>query len=843
MLFQRVLDDSLAQLNSRAKVSQSPLLSPSLRLLSALQRSLLSRVDDHSIRPLVVQYSARVFSASNDLLETATGLLSASKEKDSALPGSVEHILRSSVVGVLLPSLLSTLSRRDLLYKVDTGTLSGLVRSSSSSSSLLQLLQRLDSHLFHHVERSAVQDASFLNQSIPPAKRLMHTVETAHPYDGRRVHSSLAFSACHVLILYFDPRSAIHKNDSLILSSISGDLRAPAITGSAFPKLPLIIPGDSLTVSFNADSQAGGGGGKSRSDKLWGFRVIIHGVRLSPLLSLPWSSDLLNSLALLSARVVHALTFTLAWPTPSEEVRALLGHELFTGGVPRGTEAASHERFLQALIQNESPARELMELLLKKVLGRPPLSGTARKAISTVERVMAAALLYHSDLVSVAQSVAQELMPGNATPSSGSPPPYPELAMAHPDFALLQPLFKQLYALDAVYLAAARVEKRWLDLMAAGATDGAAELKAMQGAELTQLALAKGVTVDKNDSAVTAQRLSKRLAQELSRVSAGAAPAAGADLWVQAYSSVSQRIIDRCMFLLSLRNPSSSYPPLHKAPAVPHLSSFSELSYEDEAQSGASSHTQSPSLSPRASMSRSYTDQLKRVPSTSSPDSHSLPLSRVNSSSAKNLTRSVLGRPTLTESPLRTQKAGVDYQTSFAVWKQRERAAHSASNQSLAAHEQQQRMTTQDRRVRSILAYLASPSSQLDAPLLVRALEDRHRLAMDRVEGLLSFHHLLQSCHFDSARNSLLLGFGEGIRRYWSGGETDDGHQQQQQQQQAGKVTHYLSGLNGIGPETAAQVRSAWFTLLDVFRIPPQLLVSSVHQAADARLRGAVLPA
>ena len=826
VLCERVESDNVNTLNSDVIVSRSPVLSPALRVLVSLQRSLLSRVDDASVRPLVVQYAVMVLAMCVRLLrlvEVAFERLPTSSTDStsaSATAATIDHKLRSSAVGVLLPPLLSILSRRDILCRLDTATCSSLLLTSSPSS-LSTLLHRIDRYLSLSSLHSASIDSTFLNQSIPPAKRLTHTVETSHPYDGsRRIHSSLAFSQCQYLILYFDPRSHIHKSDTLLLSAITGEMRVPAITGTAFPKLPLILAGDSLTVSFQSD----GSGGKRGGDKLYGFKLVIHGVRLSPLLSLHWAADVLNSLCLLSARVVHAMTFTTVPQPPVDEARQLLNAELFKGGMtaaPASGETAvgttgghRYETFLHALINNDSPARELMDLLCKKFTGRPPLSGTARKAIATVERAMAAVLLHHSELAGVAASVAGDLTETGSTTSSAV---HVDLAVAHPDFALLQPLWKQLYALDAAYLSAARVEKRWLDLLAVGVTEASKDIKNMQPIELQQLCASRGLVVDKTDAAVNQQRLTKKLTTECGKLAATGATAAGGDLWATAYANVSQRFIERCMLLLSLRSTATSYPPINKQPAGVAMTELQLLQSEDEPRSSASSQTHSPTLSPRTLSSRSYTDQLKRNSSSiSSSEPHSLPLSRVNSTSSRNAARTVLGRPTLTDSPHRGQRnSAIDRQASFALWKQREQRAHSASTLSLAALTQQRRMTTQDKRVKAIIAFLSSPSAALDVSTVVRSLEDRRKLAMARIDGIKSFNALIHCTHLDSARNSLLLGFGDGIRRYWGGGGGEEGRQ-----------VHYLYGLNGVGPEVAAGVRAAWFELLDTF---VSLLSTNTH--------------
>ena len=396
--------------------------------------------------------------------------------------------------------------------------------------------------------------------------------------------AAYSFPGADYLVLTFDPRcSTGSRNDILTIQSldgrklINGSIGIPSAlhphpsTASAgqtielslnsFPRTPVVVAGSALQFSFapegtirerergTAVSLPHASNSSKKSILYWGFKVTVHGLVLRPstlvskptgesinkqrphsLRSMPWSLDLLHSVALLVGHCAQLAIFQAppAAPAPAgvsvseskreerqlAEVRSLLRTDLFAGGhrVPSVVASASCSTvpspsvppFLRVLLSNVSPASELVEWLNRLVKGRPMMSGVARKAVVPVERALIAALLHNTGLVEAAAAIAEEVQSAgqqsaqaNGSTAGGSALPPPSFTPAHPSLPQLQQVWSTLYQLLNSFLNLARSEKRFLDICCLATPEAReAEVKALEPKQRNDLLALKQLFSD-----------------------------------------------------------------------------------------------------------------------------------------------------------------------------------------------------------------------------------------------------------------------------------------------------------------------------------------------------------
>jgi hypothetical protein len=327
-------------------------------------------------------------------------------------------------------------------------------------------------------------------------------IETSHPYESSvYLTKTLKWDDVSFFVLTFDPRSTALRQDHLTITDQNGHTVCRP-TGDQWPKHSIIVRGNKVSFSW---APAGDGGRESsnkettassasaehqQQDRLlalkkrWGFRCFIQVVKNQSLISLPWSADLLASIANLVNRSVSTLLFqrpALLQSSSSVAVRPpffklLLNSDIFAYGLkptttitaPSSTSTATssssaspsaRDAFLHSLLEyKETKVIDLISFLKKKIMGRPLMAKPADLAVSKMEARIFAVLLHHFGLVDAAMNVSNSLSSSTSSTDSNLP-------LTSSDFLLVRKVWERVYRIDQQLLNLVRSQKQWQDLM------------------------------------------------------------------------------------------------------------------------------------------------------------------------------------------------------------------------------------------------------------------------------------------------------------------------------------------------------------------------------------------
>ena len=100
-----------------------------------------------------------------------------------------------------------------------------LEHQTTSTAGLINLLHSLDV-MINSSSTAISSDHSFLSQSFAESPRLLHVIESSHPYSAQRTSKAFSFNNASFLILYFDHRSAtLHKSDQLLIQGVDSTMK------------------------------------------------------------------------------------------------------------------------------------------------------------------------------------------------------------------------------------------------------------------------------------------------------------------------------------------------------------------------------------------------------------------------------------------------------------------------------------------------------------------------------------------------------------------------------------------------------------------------------------------
>ena len=397
-----------------------------LKLLLQLQKDI---INSGAFKNLLVDYIKKLISQSSSLVERVFSSISTQKPEATPLGqlhrSQLSRVLRSSLLGIVLPSLEIALSRQSLCADIKF--------VQQVYQTLVPLLSNLDS-LNKLFPESQSSDASYLQKLFTGKKERKEVVETAHPYQEgvSNLKKTVTLPGAKFLSIQFDSRSRtanagadtlqLFRNSSLSqFSSVVGKKDFdPLFSGSHFPKEPLVVEGDSVTFFFNSSSHGGG------ADR-WGFKCTISPFKPSSESDTSidfWMLDLFNISSSLASKYASTLIAGTAISAEEKKCAPWLQSGHFTGGVeksmlqvfsPKKKEDSATpspkskptKNFLQALINDSSPADVFYKWLKSK--NAHAASSGALVFLEKAERCVVAAMLKHLGLVTEAISFIEML--------------------------------------------------------------------------------------------------------------------------------------------------------------------------------------------------------------------------------------------------------------------------------------------------------------------------------------------------------------------------------------------------------------------------------------------------
>lgn len=385
--------DQIAAEDNTKNILVCALVTPALRLLLALQRSL---VIDPIYSSLLAQYATELLTSSISLFDYVN-----SRYVESLPNERLENALRNSLPGVLLPALTTALSAPHFTSSSSTFPTTSLALLLRAVHSVDRLTHRLPDAL-------AADDRYVRRQRTDMDRRIM--VETTHPYahGPNQIKQTVSIPGAKSLLLVFDPRSRTTNSSSDILQLFHSAAMteapilnprdgSPFLAGSNWPH-QMAIDGDSVTFVFSANSRAEKGGGASAAAQRWGFRCIVSDLNARAAEPLShWLLDLENTLVHLTGRCIATL---IEGSPVTEQERAAspwIEDELLWGGLE---EPGQLDLFLVELIDGNGQADLLFRWGQKQTKGRPIVSPVAAKFVDAAERLVVASILKHLGLCS-----------------------------------------------------------------------------------------------------------------------------------------------------------------------------------------------------------------------------------------------------------------------------------------------------------------------------------------------------------------------------------------------------------------------------------------------------------
>lgn len=529
----------------------SPILSSPLQLLSKLQQYILCQFDDADDvgRKIILNYCCEVFESA-----CATCRLQQSF-KNKLSQAQIDHLLCSSSLAILVPSIINVLARNE-------ATLSEVAYDFLKSvGELLQVVdtynEAAQSAIIDNAERQLMNmrddDRYFEDRSVQ--------IESSHPYVSHQFSRKVIIEGSDFLIITFDPKCASVGRDVLRLTGPDGR-HLPGIPyplsgpSHKWPKCPIIVNGNSVTITWSADSYPDQG--IAESQNAWGFRCTIKGFKPCHPVDVPWSLDLEISLARLGGRCVQALLSFRGKPSGQEDdiISSILNSNTLLSeqdeqGVPHHT--SKQKKFVRSVVQGTGAGQALVDFCFKKVPGRPMLGGVAKKIVPKAEKEILATILHHSGLVDDALWLSLQISKnGNASKVSAQGKDIGAIAKT-PQFKSVSKAFKQLYRAGKTLVRLCRLFKCWQDCINNG-SEVEGFFQNLESDEIQFLCGFKGISYFKSDESKSVSQLMSVLAKETKvRQDEKKDPLS----WTDAYVTVCDRVSD-CAAYLRTQSPHAS---------------------------------------------------------------------------------------------------------------------------------------------------------------------------------------------------------------------------------------------------------------------------------------------
>ncbi|GAM23782.1 hypothetical protein SAMD00019534_069570 [Acytostelium subglobosum LB1] len=414
--------------------------SPAMRLLLAVQKDLVLRVENSVVgtdapSQALVAYSRLLMDKCKELL---LGVL------DSETPQRSQSILlmdfKSSVVGALLPTLIHSLFLFSHHIWLAKEMLPSLVP-------LIGVVDRINRRLPKLLNRPELGRQPLQKRSsfVEGPSRISESPHPYHPFMNTRQVVSIPGSV--FLSLVFDERSMTSTADDVLQIYESADSKEPMdkFSLSQWPKRRFLIPGDTVVFQFVTGSASG----ITNPYAFWGYRCNIIGhMPNSDKTSLPWSSHLEKTMCCLAGRFSASLICGDTFTDLEYEHRQTLESPLFQGSIeeeyvsqvlfgpesnlvasphpnpkpqpcpidvmstPQASQSSQWQaiqRFCVSLAKrnNEVYSQSLSDFMWHYITGEP-LKG--KGSIKTAQQATIAALIKHLGLSELAMNFALEII-------------------------------------------------------------------------------------------------------------------------------------------------------------------------------------------------------------------------------------------------------------------------------------------------------------------------------------------------------------------------------------------------------------------------------------------------
>ncbi len=383
----------------------SPLISPALKLLMAIQRDLVS---NPAFNSLLYEYACKILSKGQQLLNHLVDqhLKTTPDDKEK-----LENAMKSSMIGVILQPLVVSLSRRK--FSSNTTYAHGLLPH------LLNTLQAVDAWS-KLIPKVAEADQCYTRQLTSKSEKKYY-VETKHPYPHgkHQLKQTVTIPGAEALCLLFDSKSRTSNSNSDVLQLFRTSAMSDPVTnkegkallfaGNSFPKHSIVVPGDTVTFAFSANTRYDPKSPDNHKYR-WGFKCkvtkLIPTEGYTPVIS-HWLLEIENLLTFLSAKFAATLVEGETLTTKEKRLLPLLSNNILSGGLEeKESLALEDKRFLENFIQGVGDA-SLLYSWMEKQQSRRMFSVHAKKPLEIAERFVVAAILKQVSLVGAARQLAQ----------------------------------------------------------------------------------------------------------------------------------------------------------------------------------------------------------------------------------------------------------------------------------------------------------------------------------------------------------------------------------------------------------------------------------------------------
>jgi len=270
--------------------------SPAMRLLIAIQRHLLLRVEESRSdsgpeAQALLTYTRHVIKESVSAMEHA--LATASKKTvGDKMANFVLKDKRSVVIRTLLPSLVNSLHLFENTWL-----------AKEALSSIIELIDVLDrvNHVLLHTSPSALKNLhrSFSREFMDGPTRVYESLHPYEPYlDTTHV---ISIPGAMFLTIRFDPRCATVVGEDMLQLYTTTRMKRPIgepLHGDSWPRHRVLVPGDTVVFSFRS---------RDATARCWGFRCVIIGHMSRSHDALPWSTQLERALCGLGGQFASLL--------------------------------------------------------------------------------------------------------------------------------------------------------------------------------------------------------------------------------------------------------------------------------------------------------------------------------------------------------------------------------------------------------------------------------------------------------------------------------------------------------------------------------------------------------
>lgn len=390
----------------------APVISPALRLLLILQRDIISNPANSSY---LVPFVKNVLGRCTELVQVIL-----QSHQDKVANGSLDNVLKSSLIGCIPQSLITALGRKKFV--------SDLNFARTNLPHIMAFLQNMDK-LNQTVPSIAESDERYLRRSLNAKKDKRVVVESKHPYQHgkNQFKQTVTIPGAEALSLHFDSRSRTVSTSSDILQLFksptvsdpvvsSKDGKSLIFSGMNWPKQSVLIPGNSVTFVFSAGTRPDKSTAEGNRLR-WGFKCRVTGITPSetytPLID-HWLLDLECTLALVGSK--YSATLIEGQPLGAQEKRVIpwLEATLLNGGLEEGEGNPSERSFLEDYIHRQGEAAPLCAWM-EKHAGRRVLSVLSKAPLELTERYVVASMLKQLCMVEEAREFAQALKTGESS--------------------------------------------------------------------------------------------------------------------------------------------------------------------------------------------------------------------------------------------------------------------------------------------------------------------------------------------------------------------------------------------------------------------------------------------